>query len=427
MKEQIDVFEDKARDHKAELEGASVDADHKKADPTAALRAERDARRKAQAKLATGRGQGEADLAAAKTPEARALARDRLINDDWRARIAGERLRTIEAAIALEARREALTELRHQAQQAICELSAQTVARMQTAYRAAADRQQGRLARQAADQQARAAHANDPLERFRARRAGELLDLEGRLLKEERALAARPTVSLDEQELLANRAEEDLAHLKKLIEGGRSGTLVALRLNNSYRRTATDRERITRVELARATGLVEVCENALTELELDGLNGYRDEKVELGALLEELPPERRPAAVALDADFEAKRRDLLRDRQAAVLKLVDRAEEAEKQVRRRLRILDAQHAFIRTHIFWVRDAEPLGPETLSVSRREVQRVARAGLLVAREPTHRALWGRTSWEFLAACVGLIVLPWPLELLRRTLSRRPALPA
>lgn len=423
MKEAIDGAEDAARDRKAALDHAAADAERKEAGPLAALRADREALRRRREELAARVGERGAAPEASQTVEGRALARERAINAEWEARVASEQLRAVDAAIALEMRRGALCELRRQGRQAAWELAERTLERMQARYRVLADRQQHDLTRQAADEQARADRAGDPLERYRARRAAELLDLEAQLLKDERTLAARPAVTLEEQATLADRAEEDFAHLKKLVGGGRSGALVAQRLNNSYRRTISERERLVHNESMRAAAVLEVYENALTDLELDTLNEARDDRAVLDALLESLPPSRRPAALAMAADLDAKRRSILADRRLALQRLVERAESTQQQVQRRLRILDEQHAFIRTHIFWVRDAAPIGPATLEQARRESRRLARAVGRLAFDPTDRALWGRASWEFLLACVGIVALPWPLAMTRRALRPPP----
>ncbi len=53
-------------------------------------------------------------------------------------------------------------------------------------------------------------------------------------------------------------------------------------------------------------------------------------------------------------------------RSRAVLeKLARRAEQTHTRVVRRLRTLDDQYGFIRTHIFWLRDQEPIGLSTLT--------------------------------------------------------------
>lgn len=360
-----------------------------------------------------------ADLAAATTSDARAVGRERLINDRLEERVLSQYHEAIEAAIALETRREPLVELRQQLLAAERELAAKTLELMQSRYRALAEHQQGNLARKAAVEQDRSQRSSDPMERYRARRAAELLDLEAVLLRDERTLAAKPVICEEDQRALADRAQEDFDHLKALVEGGRSNALVATRLNNSYRRTASERERIVRHDLTRASALLSLYENALTDVELDQLNDARDDRAPLDSLLEALPPSGRAAAQALASEFDARKRTLLDDRHRTLQNLAVRADKAQQQVQRRLRILDEQHAFIRTRIFWVRDAAPLGADTFKRAAVESQRLFHGGLRIARETGDTPHWGRTSWEFGIACLGVVVLPWPLALARRAL--------
>ncbi len=65
------------------------------------------------------------------------------------------------------------------------------------------------------------------------------------------------------------------------------------------------------------------------------------------------------------SEFETKHRVLLQRRRIALEQLCDRASHTLEQVSRRLSILDEEYGFIRTHIFWVRDCDPVGLETLA--------------------------------------------------------------
>ena len=56
-----------------------------------------------------------------------------------------------------------------------------------------------------------------------------------------------------------------------------------------------------------------------------------------------------------------------------------RSTETLAQVMRRLRILEDEYGFIRTHIFWVRDQEPVGLSTLQQGGRELKQVAKGSL------------------------------------------------
>ena len=68
------------------------------------------------------------------------------------------------------------------------------------------------------------------------------------------------------------------------------------------------------------------------------------------------------------AELESKHRTLLVRQRAVLTKLVARASETLEQVTRRLRVLEEEYGFIRTHIFWVRDQEPIGPDDTHTGR-----------------------------------------------------------
>ena len=112
---------------------------------------------------------------------------------------------------------------------------------------------------------------------------------------------------------------------------------------------------------------------------------------------------------------------MLNRRRAALEKLAQRADLTHQQVLRRLRILDDHFGFIRTHMFWVRDEEPVGPATLASAQRELRQLGRAAVRIGAEVCDRSAWGRVSGEFLAAAFGLIVLPWPLRRGHQALRR------
>ena len=118
--------------------------------------------------------------------------RDRLINERLEERVVGQLHEAIEAAIALEARREPLAELRQQLQAAERSWPTRPSSRCRRATATSPSASKDDLARKAAAEQDRSVRSADPLERYRARRAAEMLDLESHLLRDERALAARP-------------------------------------------------------------------------------------------------------------------------------------------------------------------------------------------------------------------------------------------
>ena len=86
-----------------------------------------------------------------------------------------------------------------------------------------------------------------------------------------------------------------------------------------------------------------------------------------------------------------------------------RAEAIHSQILRRIKTLDEQYAFVRTHIFWVRDAEPLGVATIAHARDESIRAAKAVVKLGLETGDGSLWNRPSPEFVAAVLLLAIIP------------------
>src|SRR5262249_16284461 len=97
-----------------------------------------------------------------------------------------------------------------------------------------------------------------------------------------------------------------------------------------------------------------------------------------------------------------------------------RAEEVDRQIERRIKTLDDHYGFIRTHIFWVRDQEPIGAVTLAQCRREAAILGRSLFPLVQEACDRSRWGRGAPECATGTLALLGLPWPLHRLRRALS-------
>jgi hypothetical protein len=421
MKDALDAAKDEFAQATTDLESVHSSADQKSNSAIAALRAERDKIHQLCTTLPARRTEHEAALASADTGDAHELAQESLTTFEWEARVDEARLKAKEAQIALETKLADLAEPQLQFREARRELAKRTLDMLQTQYRTLVDRQQADLQRAAAHEEVRAAETNDPLERFCARQNAELLDLETRALKDEHAQQTNPEFSREVQ-MLADRAQRDLASLKQLVEAGRAGALVALRLKNDYRRLEFERANVARTDLARASGEIARYENMLTAVELDLVNGARDERFALDGLLEALPPVRRAEAIRLAEAHEAKHRALLLRRRAALEKLADRAQEIHQQVLRRLKTLDDQYAYVRTHIFWMRDEEPMGPSTLEPVPREFRRLARSVFRIAAETGDRSNWGMMSVPFALLFFTAAVLPWPLHRFRVFLGRR-----
>src|SRR5262249_26127252 len=112
----------------------------------------------------------------------------------------------------------------------------------------------------------------------------------------------------------------------------------------------------------------------------------------------------------------------LKRQKVALTGLVSRAALTLEQVTRRLRVLEDEYGFIRTHIFWVRDQEPIGLETVSRMGRELRRLGRGLLKLAEEAGDHGLWRQPPGEFMAAAAAVVILPLGLFRIRRILRRR-----
>lgn len=174
-----------------------------------------------------------------------------------------------------------------------------------------------------------------------------------------------------------------------------------------------------RDELAVITDRLTRNENGLSEVELELIYDARDDRTELDALRERLPQASHPLAMKIFEDFERKHTELLNRRRDGLEKLTLRASNTEEQIQRRLQILEDHFNFIRANLFWVRDEEPVGFGTLVRARRELPLFTKSVARIIAEGAERRNWGSVSPEFLAACVGLLILPWPLYRLRRSL--------
>ncbi len=403
----------------AELKAWSGKLEQFRSDPTrqgggaaASVRTLRDKAHQQLTGLKARNAEREAALADAKSAEAQEIARQKLVNGQWETRVEAERLSALEALLSLETRRSELSGSYLQVLDAHTQLAPQ-LDRMKEHYRTIALRQENDLHQAAAKEQTRAAGAGDPLERYLAKRAAEMLELEARVVRSENALTTSPKPSYEDQRSLADRAETDLSNIEKLLDDGRVSHLDALRLNNDFRRLGAERSRIVSHELAIAADRLARAENALSAVELELIYGSRDDRFEFDNLLERIPAARHPQAIKAFDDFEHKLIALLNRRRQALDTLAQRADQTHEQVLRRLGILDDHFGFIRTHMFWVRDEETIGPATLEQAQRELKQLARASFRLVQSACDRATWGRLSVEFLVAALGLIVLPWPLR--------------
>ena len=423
MKEAIDRARVEVKDHTAELAKLRGDGAKPGSGEVATLRAERDKIHQSVSALAAGRAERDAAITNAASPEARELAGDRLTNYEWDYRVETERLAAIEAQIVLASKRAETGAAQLQARASRLELDHRLLEVMERRYASQSEKQQKELLQAVVKEEKRAAQTDDVLERYRAKRSADLLELESKAVAYEKANATttKPGLSFEEQKAKADETGKEFEKLKKRLTDGNISPLDVLRLKNEFRRIGPLRAAIMRDELTDVKHALGTYEGALADIEMDLVNDDRDDRYDRDALLDKLPSHRRPEAeVMLDA-MEVRHRALLHRCQKILQDLAQGLEETQSQILRRLHILDEQYAFVRTHIFWVRDAEPVGLATLDHAQSETVRVARALGKLACEPWDRTLWGRTSPDFVLALVGLVVLPWPLRLARRALDR------
>ena len=137
----------------------------------------------------------------AQHPEQAQLARERLVNYQWQVKVESLRLQVIEAEIALETKLADIRELEAKVCYAHIRLAEKELkadaGTLQRGIQETGKRSgQGRRRRKKQGSIVR----HDPLERFRARRTAELLELEAQVLKYEQALATSPSPSFEEQQ-----------------------------------------------------------------------------------------------------------------------------------------------------------------------------------------------------------------------------------
>ena len=422
FKDAVDDAQDEVEKITKELATLAVSPGRKISTPLAAAKAERDETRKRIATLGPRAVDAEAALGVATTGDDREVARERMVNLEWEAKVESERLKEVEARIDLEARRVAVSEIKAEVLRAKLDLAKTTSDLLKAKDAERLVRKNAELDRAEAYEKARAQHARDPLERYLSRRNQELHAQQKLLNNRQQEEKATPVVALADQTEKAKKTAEDFEKLKKLVEAGRSSALVAQRLNNSFRRLANERDSISRNELAQVNALLAKYENELTAVELDLINDERGDREMRDNLLAALPERRWAEALVVFAKTEQADRKVLEQRQVILTALEERTEKTRQEVLRRLRILAEQHAFVRTHLFWVRDAQPIGSSTADQMRGEGRELGRTLLSIAAEPWSRSNWGRVSSEFVIVLLALVASPYGLYQARKALRTR-----
>jgi hypothetical protein len=358
----------------------------------------------------------------AATARSRQLAQERQINSEWASRVDVLRLQVVEAELALEAKLTGVRELNLQVCHAQIQVLEKALELMQKRYRASADRQERDLKEKAAHEENTARQSEDFLERFHAHRLADLLELEAQVIKTEQAEVTSSPPTLDEERSRADHAFADFARIKALLDDGRVSRLDAIRLNNDFRRIGPERDRLLRNEMAIVETRLQFYEDVLTNVEIELLQDSLHDRFEHDLLRERLPPSRWAEGEALLAELERTHRTLMVRRRASLERLTDCTSQTLDQIARRLSILDEEYGFIRTHIFWVRDQEPIGLGTITQGARELQHLVKALARLAQEAVRPRHWGRASAEFVAAALAVLGLPIGLIRLRRFLRVR-----
>jgi len=414
MKEAIEGIKNDIRDVQEKLDATSADAAKDARPSLSGFRGDRD---KLAQRIAALKAKAEAAASAPspKTPADRKLADDRAINLRIETTVETLRLQIVEMKLARAGKLAEAADLARRNWIARARFGRKLLERMQQRHQVLTEADERELKRKAGAEEANAKRARDPLERFRAGRLAELLELEARAVKLERELASSPSPSLEEQRGLANRSAKEFADVKELFNGeGPLSRLDAIRLNVDYRRIGPERDRIRRDELAKVEKQLNNHANALATVELELIEDSLVDRVGLDNLLDKLPPERHDQARRLAEELEAKHWELSTRQRDALKKLCDRGAETLHQIQRRLGNLDDQYSFIRTQIFWIRDQEPIGAATLHRGAIEFRRFVKTSIGLARETANVRSWKPSSPAFLA--LAFLCLVFPLGVLR-----------
>jgi hypothetical protein len=421
MKEAIEAASGDVKECRAKLESMRAEVVNWEGRQNA-RRAERDKLFQAVAAMQAHGPDREVPGSAIATAAAQRLIHERTINARWQARVESMRLKAVEAEIALEARLVGVRELSLQVAQAQVQVAEKTLELMTLRYSAAADRRERFLKEKAAAEESKARGSDDPLERFRARRLAELLDIEAQVVKHEQALATSPSPSLEEQSSLADHADKDFTQIKALLDDGRVSRLDAIRLTNDFRRIGPERDRLLRNEMGKVELRLQFYEDALTAVELELLQDSLHDRYEQELLQERLPADRQAEGERILVEHERSHRALLVRHRAVLDRLTVCTAQTLDQIARRLAILDEEYGFIRTHIFWVRDQEPIGLGTITQGAREGRHLLDGLVRLAQEAARTRRWGRASAEFITAALAVLGLPIGLIRLRRMLKMR-----
>ncbi|AMV40621.1 hypothetical protein [Planctomyces sp. SH-PL62] len=421
MKEAIEGLKKDVKDDQDKLESGAADPEKEAKIPLAALRADRDRISQALAAL-KAREAARADAPPAKSAAERKLFDERGVNLRVETAVETVRSQVVERRLAQTAKLAEVAGVDRRRWIARVQLGRKVLEPMQARFRQLAEADERDLQRKASAEQAKADRSIDPIERYRAERLSELLDLEAAAIKAEQAATASVPPTLEEMRSQANIAEANFARIKGLIEEGRLNRIDVLSINADYRRLDPERRRVRRDERDVVEKRLRDYANMLTTVELSQIEDRLLDQIDLDDLLDKLPPGRRPQAVALWKELEERHSTILTRHREALAALVRSETEILDQVDRRLAILDDESSFIRTHMFWVRDQDPISLTTVGMAAGELRRLTRVSLGLTRQALQPSGWKPSSPEFLAASAVIVVLPLGVIRVRRTLKHR-----
>lgn len=423
MREAIGAAKKDVADYQEKLASAPAEPEKEARAPIAALKAERD---KVAQNLEAIKARAEAltSEAESKTPAARKMAAERSVDFRVDGSLEALRLQLAERKVSRTSKAAEAQAVDRARWVARVKLARRVLEPMEARFRKIAEAQEHDLQRKAQTEQAKADRERDPIARYRAERQAELLDLEAAVVKAEQAATVSVQPSLEDMTKHAIVAAANFEKIKRLVEGGgkQAGRLDVMSINADYKRLQPERRRIEREERSVVEKRLADYSNLLASVELSQIEDALLDQIDLDDLLDRLPLDRHQEATKAWKELEEKHSALLKKRRAALEQLVRTEADTLDQIDRRLEILEEETSFIRTHLFWVRDQDPIGATTVSLAAGEARRLARVAAGLARATATTSGWKPATPEFLAA--GLVVLILPLGIFRgrRSLRRR-----
>ena len=421
MKEAIEATAKEVKDYRDKINSTPVDPEKEAKGSLAALRADRDRISQAIAAI-KARTDGRADDPAPRSAAERKLAEERDVNLRIEAAVENLRLQVVEKKIVRTAKHAEFVTLERQRWGVRIKIGDKILTPMRERYKRLAEADERDLQRKAQAEQVKADRARDPIERYKAERLAELLDLKASVVKAQQATVAPIKPSLEEMSSQANRAQFNFQRIKNLIEESELSRVDVLTINADYRRLEPERKRIRREERDVVDKRLRDYTNMLTTVELNQIEDRLLDQIDLDDLLDKLPPGRHEEATAAWRELEELHSKLLAERREALKTLVSREQEVLAEIDRRLAILDDESSFVRTHLFWVRDQDPISLTTVGLAAGELRRLTRATLGLAGETMATGAWKKPGPDFLAASALVLALPLGIVRARRALKRR-----